>query len=146
MLKKAVYLIVLNFIVLSVSYAQNADDIKGLWLTEDKEAKVLIYKDKGEYFGKIFWLKTEKENGHIRKDSNNKDPKLRNQPLNKVHLIHSLEYADGQWSGGKIYDPESGETYKCLVKLIGNDRIEVRGYIGLPSFGKSLYWERISEE
>ncbi|WP_186757972.1 DUF2147 domain-containing protein [Echinicola salinicaeni] len=143
---KAIYFLVMNFIILSSSYAQKADDIMGLWLTEDEEAKVLIYKNEGAYFGKIAWLKKERENGKIRKDVNNKDPQLRNQSLSKIHLIQALEYDDGKWSGGEIYDPESGESYQCLVKLIDKDRVEVRGYLGLPTFGKSLFWKRIDDE
>ncbi|UCS92734.1 DUF2147 domain-containing protein [Echinicola marina] len=143
MFKKAVYGFLLNCLMLSMVYAQEADDILGLWLTEEGEAKVLIYKNKGKYFGKITWLKRVKEHDKIRRDVNNKDAKLRNQALDQIHLIRSLEFKDGKWSGGEVYDPESGETYRCLVKLLDEDRLEVRGYLGLPSFGKSLYWERL---
>jgi uncharacterized protein (DUF2147 family) len=35
----------------------SADDILGVWLNEDKDAHVEIYKEGNKYFGKIIWLK-----------------------------------------------------------------------------------------
>jgi uncharacterized protein (DUF2147 family) len=48
----------LFFLTPIFSVAQiKADDITGLWLTEDKDAHVQIEKKGNAYFGKIVWLK-----------------------------------------------------------------------------------------
>ena len=38
----------------------NADDILGVWLNEDKDAHVDIYKEGDKFYGKIVWLKEPK--------------------------------------------------------------------------------------
>lgn len=50
---------------------------------------------------------------------------------------------DGQWSGGEILDPENGKTYRATMKLVdGGQTLVLRGYIGLPLFGRSQRWLR----
>jgi uncharacterized protein (DUF2147 family) len=53
-------------------------------------------------------------------------------------------HADGDhWSGGEILDPETGKTYRATMKLVdGGQKLVVRGYIGLPLFGRSQTWTR----
>lgn len=52
--------------------------------------------------------------------------------------------ADGDhWSGGEILDPENGKTYRATLTLADSGRkLIVRGYIGLPLFGRSQTWLR----
>jgi uncharacterized protein (DUF2147 family) len=48
-----------------------------------------------------------------------------------------------EWTGGEILDPENGKTYKATLKLADNgQKLLVRGYIGLPIFGRSQTWVR----
>jgi len=47
------------------------------------------------------------------------------------------------WDGGKILDPNNGKTYK--VKLTPKDngqKLDVRGYIGMPLLGRTQTWIR----
>jgi uncharacterized protein (DUF2147 family) len=46
----------------------------------------------------------------------------------------------GHWTGGTIYDPDSGKTYKCNLELLANGTLKVRGYIGFALLGKSQMW------
>jgi uncharacterized protein (DUF2147 family) len=58
-------------------------------------------------------------------------------------LRHMRADGDGQWSGGEILDPENGKTYRATLKLVdGGQRLVLRGYIGLPLFGRSQSWLR----
>lgn len=51
----------------------------------------------------------------------------------------------GRWNGGKILDPKNGKTYKSTIQLTNkNQRLNVRGYIGLPLFGRSQIWNRVT--
>ena len=50
------------------------------------------------------------------------------------------------WSGGTIYDPEEGKTYKCVMKLADENTLNVRGYIGVPAFGRTVTWLRVPKE
>jgi hypothetical protein len=50
------------------------------------------------------------------------------------------------WTGGTIYDPLSGRTYAARLALDGDDRLEIRGYVGLPVLGRTTTWIRVGSE
>jgi uncharacterized protein (DUF2147 family) len=52
--------------------------------------------------------------------------------------------AQGKWSGGTIYDPDSGHTYSCNLELLDADKLKVRGFMGLSLLGRSQVWTRYS--
>jgi uncharacterized protein (DUF2147 family) len=74
--------------------------------------------------------------GQIRSDDNNPDPSFRNRPLVGLSMFSEYRYDAGQWQG-KIYDPESGNTYQSRMSLNKKGELEVRGYVGLPMFGRT---------
>jgi uncharacterized protein (DUF2147 family) len=47
------------------------------------------------------------------------------------------------WSGGSIYDPASGHTHSCEARLEGNDRLFLRGYLGIQLFGRITTWTKV---
>jgi uncharacterized protein (DUF2147 family) len=52
--------------------------------------------------------------------------------------------APERWDGGQILDPEEGRTYKVrLTPLDAGGRLEVRGYVGAPLFGRTQVWIRV---
>ena len=44
--------------------------------------------------------------------------------------------------GGEIYDPESGKTYSAKMSLESPDTLSLRGYVGIPLFGRPSTWSR----
>jgi uncharacterized protein (DUF2147 family) len=72
--------------------------------------------------------------------------KLHNQPIVGMTIMHGLK-ADknpGHWKNGEILDPNNGKTYNSTVQLTDNNqKLNVRGYIGMPLFGRSQVWERV---
>ena len=51
-----------------------------------------------------------------------------------------------EWNGGNILDPKNGKTYSCNIQLVENgQKLNVRGYIGMPLFGRSQTWLRTSD-
>jgi len=49
-----------------------------------------------------------------------------------------------EWNGGEILDPLNGKTYHCLIQVIDSgQKLRVRGYIGVPLFGRSQTWLRV---
>ena len=121
----------------------NGDVILGLWWTDDKRAKIEIYKKGNEYFGKIAWLETPNDkNGNPILDKENPDEELRKKPVMGLNLIKGFVYDDGRWVDGEIYDPDEGKTYDCVMKL-KRGKLEVRGYIGLTMFGRTVVWTKV---
>ncbi len=127
----------------TVNTVKDGDDVLGLWWTDDKRAKIQIYKKGNEYWGKIAWLKEPlNDEGKPKVDSNNNDKSLRTRPVMGMDLISGFTYEKGKWVDGDVYDPDNGKTYSCVMKLKG-DKLEVRGYIGLTMFGRTVVWSKV---
>jgi uncharacterized protein (DUF2147 family) len=131
-------------LLLGVALAILASDEKqsrilGNWLTEPKDGIIQIsVAAGGTYEGRIVG---GSHPGRV--DERNPDASQRGKPLRGQVILHELHYdGDGKWSGGTIYEPDSGRTYKCLVELIAPDSLKVRGYIGISMLGKSQIWTR----
>jgi uncharacterized protein (DUF2147 family) len=133
-------------IALSFAVALNvlgSDDeqsrILGNWLTEAKDGIIQFSPGvDAAYVGRIVG------GAHPgRTDEKNPDPKERSKPLRGQIILRNLRYdGDGKWSGGMIYEPDTGRTYKCSVELVAPDRLKVRGFIGIVLLGRSQIWTR----
>ena len=113
---------------------------------EDSKVKIFKTAD-GKYKGQVIWLaKPTMKDGTPKRDILNPDPKKRNTPGDQIVLMWGFTYdADkDMWVGGEIYDPCHGKTYKCRLNFESETKLKVRGYIGAPAFGKSMYWTKIN--
>ena len=112
--------------------------IQGNWLTEPKDGIIQITHNGDIYEGRIVG---GNEPGKL--DTNNPDVAKRSLTLRGQLIIHGMKYdGDGEWSGGTIYDPKSGSTYKCKLQLRDDGTLKVRGYIGFSLIGKTQIWTR----
>jgi uncharacterized protein (DUF2147 family) len=58
-------------------------------------------------------------------------------------IVKDLRLDRGAWRGGTILDPASGRLYDCLARLREDGKVlELRGYLGMPMFGRTLRWHR----
>lgn len=122
-----------------------ADDIVGTWLNQEATGKITLYKENGKYFGKLVWLRepNDKVTGLPRTDIENPDEKLKKRPL--IGLVNMKDFSfDGkeEWSGGTIYDPKNGKTYKCYIQFESPSKLKVRGYVGVSLLGRNTYWTK----
>ncbi len=127
------------------SQSHKADDILGTWLNEEATGKVTLYKEHGKYYGKLVWLRepNDKETGKPRTDKENPEAKLQSRPL--IGLVNMKDFTfDGkeEWSGGTIYDPKNGKTYKCYIRFDGANKLKIRGYVGVSMLGRNTYWTK----
>jgi uncharacterized protein (DUF2147 family) len=121
----------------------------GLWNTiSDRDGKptavIELRETRGEYTGIVRGLLVEA----TREDSVcGKCPGARKgKPIVGMEILSHMrrdpDHGD-QWSGGEILDPETGKTYRARMTLADSGRkLVVRGYIGLPVFGRSQTWLR----
>lgn len=125
--------------------ALNADAVAGRWYTSKRECIIEIYKKADVYYGKIVWLKEPyDEKGNPVKDDKNPDEKLRNRPLMGTTIMYGFRYSgENKWEDGKIYNPDDGNTYQAFMKLIDNNTLQLKGYIGLPLLGMNTTWTRV---
>ncbi len=119
----------------------------GLWASEGSIFRT-YYEDntvKGEILAlrEPVYTKEESEEkaGQIRLDDKNPDEALRNRPIVGMNIYSDYAFKDGQWQG-KIYDPESGNTYQSKMKL-KSGMLEIRGYIGMPMFGRTAKFKPV---
>lgn len=122
-----------------------AGDVTGVWLTKDNKSKVEIADCGGKLCGTIIWLAEPlDEEGNEKTDKNNPDASLRARPIVGLELLNGFVPGDEEnhWVDGTIYNPEDGETYSCTMTLQDDGTLKVRGYVGLPLFGKTQIWTR----
>ncbi|MFN4147062.1 MAG: DUF2147 domain-containing protein [Runella sp.] len=124
--------------------ANNPDAILGVWKNGEGTGLVQIYKKGDLYYGKIVWLKVPNNpDGTPRTDVNNPDEKLRSQPLKGLENLRNFKFVgNNKWENGNIYDPKVGKDYSCEMKLVDENTLEVRGYIGVSLFGRTDVWKR----
>ena len=126
-----------------LAFAQNMSPV-GTWMNDEKKAKFEIFKCGEKLCGKITWLKEPNRDGKPKTDINNPDAKLKTRPTLGMVFMKDFEYDEAnKWDDGTIYDPESGKTYSCYMKMINKDRMEVKGYIGISLIGRSQNWVRV---
>ncbi len=116
--------------------------IFGIWLNAKKDGFIKIYKNNNNKFDGVIAGGTTPE-GDNRVDINNPDPKLRSQLLLGKVILHGFIYeGENKWIDGQIYDPNNGKTYRCKLELIDHQNLSVRGYFGIPLFGRTEIWTR----
>lgn len=127
-------------ITASLLAAYTADSALGIWLVPKEDAKVTIYKCGENFCGKITWLKTPED-----LDTKNKDPEKRKNKILGMDMLWGFTFKNNEWVGGQIYDPDSGNTYKCKMWLKSDDKLNVKGFVGIPLFGRSEIWTRLKK-
>jgi uncharacterized protein (DUF2147 family) len=121
-----------------------ADAIVGVWKNSSGKGHIQIYKQDKKYYGKIIWLKDALDaEGNPKTDKKNSDPEKRNASLLGMVMLRDFSYNNGEWDGGRIYNPSDGKEYKGRMKLKDTKTLTVRGYMGISLLGKSDTWSRI---
>ena len=65
------------------------------------------------------------------------------ETLRGMAIVTGMRFIDGDSSGGEILDPDTGGVYRSSMRLSEDGRrLTVRGYIGIPLFGRSQEWVR----
>jgi uncharacterized protein (DUF2147 family) len=119
----------------------------GTWKTIDDasgkpKSLIVITENNGVLQGKIEKLfRTPEEDQNPKCDKctgANKD-----QPIVGLTILTGLKKDGKEWAGGEIMDPANGKVYKSKAELTdGGSKLQVRGYIGVPMFGRSQTWVR----
>ncbi len=129
--------------IAAITFAQNA--YVGTWKTVDDktgEAKSHLetYEVDGKLYGKVIEILDPEKKGSVCEPCTG-DKK--DQPVEGMVLLEGLSKKSDYYTGGTITDPENGKSYKCYIELKGNDKLKVRGYIGVAALGRTQYWYRI---
>jgi uncharacterized protein (DUF2147 family) len=67
----------------------------------------------------------------------------KDKPILGLKVLWGFEKDGDRWTGGSILEPQTGSTYKGKLHLATPDSLEVRGYLGVPLFGRTQTWKRV---
>ncbi|HEY8616653.1 DUF2147 domain-containing protein [Phenylobacterium sp.] len=121
--------------LLSAAPAIAADPVEGEWLSEGGRARIRLAPCPAaadRLCGTILSLKDPNDpaTGRPRLDIHNPDAKLRARPVVGLPFLRDFKRADpGRWTGGKIYDPESGKTYDSKLRLNPDRTLKLEGCV-----------------
>lgn len=114
--------------LIPLAYANDSVDPEGLWLASKKQDLVVKIEHCDEGLcGKIFW-------------SSDQDQSICAKPV----LWGFTKNEDNTWSGGTIHKVDTDMYYSAHLDFIDNKTLNLTGYLGLPIFGKSYDFERVS--
>jgi uncharacterized protein (DUF2147 family) len=134
------------FVLLLVSIANvsvASDAIEGVWITADGDGLV-EFRFLDEQLGGVI-AGSHSDPDHTkpaRYDDLNPDPGLRERPLLGLAIVTNLlSSGNNKWKG-RVYDPNTGKTYKCTITLVDSNTLKLRGYIGFSLLGETRVWTR----
>jgi uncharacterized protein (DUF2147 family) len=107
-------------------------NIVGIWLSEDKNVEIEIYKAGPQYFGKQVWGQS--------------NAALSRGDIKNLIILTNLDYEGGVYDGGTFFDFNSGKKYKSIIKVQGSDVLKIRNYTVVSLFGKTTRWTRVTNE
>lgn len=137
-------LIATGILLLCTTVGLHAQSVLGRWKTiDDKtgQAKsiVEITENNGKIYGKIIEILTDKKDAICEKCPGADQGK----PIKGLTIIRGLRKEGASYSGGTVIDPGTGKEYKCIIKLNGDDKLDVRGYVGIQALGRTQTWVRV---
>jgi uncharacterized protein (DUF2147 family) len=165
-MKKITALFICFTLAVVFCFAQ-VEPVTGFWLSvDDNTNKVTagwqIYIENGVLYGKILSLADEPR-GTIAtecRESYRNFPipgRVNTMPVAGTPWIYGLtKQRNGEWSGGRIINPEDGRDYNCKIifhpagsrinrtTTFNVDILEMRGEIGF-GIGRSQFWRRTDE-
>lgn len=137
---------VLVFVLLPLSAASTMAGIEGRWLSGDGDGWIEVTIEGDRLVGRIAGSPNDRPGGAPRYDELNPDPALRGRPLKGLTIMSGFRYdKDGRWVDGRIYDPNSGNTYKGTIRQVDANTLKLRGYVGISLFGRTETWTRDDE-
>jgi uncharacterized protein (DUF2147 family) len=128
---------------LFTAQAKEVYDPTGYWLTENERAVIYVKNCDQGLCGSIHWI----IEGGMQFDEFNPDINRRQDPLCRRQIMSGFSQGAqnlNYWSGGEIYKADEGDTYDANLTVLSEDKMKVRGYIGISLLGKSQTWTRVS--
>ncbi len=126
----------------------SAQEILGQWKTYDvfdnsaAESIVEVYTIDDELYVKIIEILQDEHKDDLCIKCNGVQ---KNKPILEMVILEGAVLKDGIWQGSKMLNAKNGKKYGCHISLVAPDLLKVRGFVGYPIFGKTLYWTRIKK-
>jgi uncharacterized protein (DUF2147 family) len=149
MMKRIFFAILMSLVSVNNFAQQPADGIVGIWQSEGSEVglRFEIYKEGDKYFGKLLWASNmfEADGKTVKKDFKNPDKALQGRSRKNIVNVTNLKYDNGEYVGGKLYNPSEGDSYSLKAKLKSANELDFRGYMGISLLGKTMKFKRVNQ-
>ena len=106
-------------------------------MVAEKDAYIEIYRQGDRYFGRISWLREGSEKPGAG------EKKMHEKPTVGLVIVRDFAFNGENWTGGTLYDPTNGKSYRGMLSLGAEGLLRVRGFIGNPILGKTTIWRRV---
>ena len=126
-------------LVMAATPVWAADPIGGQGVVEDGKAVVTIADCGASVCGKISKFLVTPPDGPDQRDINNPNKSLRSRKLMGMAILTKFTEENDLWRG-EIYDPESGKTYRSVIRRKSPTKLEVKGCVG--PFCQTQIWTR----
>ncbi len=116
----------------------------GQWQVINDEGKpgghVETYLVNGKLFGKVIQLRPGRLPDAVCEKCSGE---LKNKPIQGMVILRNFKPEGENWVGGTVVDPDNGKEYKGKVWAVGNDKLYMRGFIGISLLGRTQSWKRL---
>ena len=122
------------------------ENLDGFWMDSDGEVILEVGPCGDARCGKVVWLKRPLgPDGLPLRDYRNSDPALRTRSVCGLEVVSGFKkQATGDWGEGIVYVSDEGASYSGYAEVLSPKQVKVTGYIGLPIFGASEVWTKVS--
>jgi uncharacterized protein (DUF2147 family) len=102
--------------------------------------QVETYLEGGKLFGRVTMVRP----GRTPQDVCEKcSGELKNKLILGMVILRNFHAQGDDWVDGTAVDPENGKEYKGKIWAVGNDKLNMRGFIGISLLGRTENWVRI---
>ena len=106
-----------------------ASPVEGKWRTQGGSGTVEIAPCGAKLCGRLIDFPELRANPDVT-DLRNRDAKLRSRPLKGVAMLNGFSGGPTKYTGGTIYNPGDGRTYRSVMELAAPDTLKVKGCVG----------------
>lgn len=109
----------------------------GRWWTQNRDGVVDIEPCAAGLCGRVVGITEFGPSGEPPRDNKGRSR------CNLLIVKDGSQEPDGTWDS-HITNPDDGKVYTITVRLDPNGQLRMRGYIGIPLFGKTVFWTRFA--
>jgi uncharacterized protein (DUF2147 family) len=119
----------MSFLFVLAAATSTINPVLGRWHTPGDKAIVEIAPCGAQLCGTIVAATPLPNTTTPPRDTHNPDPALRNRSIIGVRLLGGFVQGRGNWTGGTIYNPVNGKTYRSVMALGPDGRLKVSGCV-----------------
>ncbi len=113
-------------VILAASPA--AAGITGVWLATARSAHIKIFQCGDAVCGRMVSASRPRTNPKLL-DVHNEDPALRHRSMVGAVIIQGFKGGPTSWTGGRVYNPGDGKSYKGALTLVDADHLKLQGCV-----------------